>query len=302
MKGIIISIYLICLMSVEGFVSVNTRYVNDIRTSKPRCYEIIPKNQNINKKEFVRDHIVQFPSTLQMTASPLGLAALTGVISGGFFSGGLHAIAGPDHLAALLPRCCGQRWFRAGPIGALWGMGHGITATLLGVAAFALKNRLSNVPKLPSLLGGASQFLEIAVGVSLVFIGLMGIREAREWAGEISEIQPQSLSAAAVEVGPKSTKKRAVILNGLLHGLSWDGAPSLAPALAVTTWRGNISFLLAYACGTAATMALTTTLVGEGTRKAGEALNRPDIPQKISLVSSWVAILIGVLWVGFAVC
>jgi hypothetical protein len=57
---------------------------------------------------------------------------------------------------------------------------------------------------------------------------------------------------------------------------------------------------MAYAFGTMSAMALTTTLIGEGTRRAGQVFNRPDIPQKLSLGSSVVAILIGIIWCGLA--
>jgi cytochrome c biogenesis protein CcdA len=146
----------------------------------------------------------------------------------------------------------------------------------------------------------ASSATEIAVGLSLVVIGLLGIKEAREWSSEIEQVQPQSLSAAAADAGMKQTPNRAVLFNGLLHGFSWDGAPSLAPALAVATWRGNLAFLFAYACGTMGAMAIATTLIGEGTRRAGEVFNRPDIPQKLSLGSSVLAIAIGVVWCALA--
>jgi len=249
-------------------------------------------------------------SALRMSAAAApvlkaGVGAIAGAVSGGLFAGGLHAIAGPDHLAALLPRTCGQRWYRAGRIGALWGMGHGVSATIIGVLAFALKNRLSNVGGgVSSLLNGASSALEIAVGGSLIVIGLMGMKEAREWKVELEEPPTQSLSAAVVTSDVagtmKTSQKRAVVFNGLLHGFSWDGAPSLAPAIAVATWRGNITFLLAYALGTILTMALTTTLIGEGTRRAGQVLQRPDIPQKLSFASSIIAIAVGVFWCTLA--
>lgn len=245
-------------------------------------------------------------SDLRMSAAAVGttITAIAGACTGGFMAGGLHAIAGPDHLAALIPRCCGQRWYNAGRTGLLWGMGHGLSATILGITAFALKNRLSASSRfLTKVLHGASSALEIAVGVSLVVIGLLGIKEAREWDEEEAALVAggQSLSAAAAEPVPETgLQKRAVIFNGLLHGFSWDGAPSLLPALAVATWRGNVTFLLAYALGTMVTMAVATTLVGEGTRQAGKLFNRPDIPQKLSLVSSAIAILIGLFWVGIA--
>eukprot|EP00544_Gedaniella_sp_CCMP2646_P010151 CAMPEP_0202480696 /NCGR_PEP_ID=MMETSP1361-20130828/576_1 /ASSEMBLY_ACC=CAM_ASM_000849 /TAXON_ID=210615 /ORGANISM="Staurosira complex sp., Strain CCMP2646" /LENGTH=296 /DNA_ID=CAMNT_0049108149 /DNA_START=85 /DNA_END=975 /DNA_ORIENTATION=+ len=239
-------------------------------------------------------------SSLQMVSPGVAVAAVTGAITGGLFAGSLHAISGPDHLAALLPRCCGQRWYRAGRIGALWGMGHGVSATLIGVLAFGLKNRIKNVNAIQGMFRYASSATEIAVGLSLVVIGLLGIKEAREWSSEIEHVQPQSLSAAAADAGMKQTPNRAVLFNGLLHGFSWDGAPSLAPALAVATWRGNLAFLFAYACGTMGAMAITTTLIGEGTRRAGEVFNRPDIPQKLSLGSSVLAIAIGVVWCALA--
>lgn len=215
---------------------------------------------------------------------------------------GIHA--GPDHLAALLPRCSGQRWYRAGPVGALWGVGHGIAATILGASAFALKATLRNNQHSAwkTLLSGASHLTEIALGLSLIVIGIMGIREAREWEEDLSGVTPQSLSAAAADLsGAKTATRGAVIFNGLLHGFSWDGAPSLAPSLAVATWSGNLAFLTAYAAGTIATMAIVTTLVGEGTRKAGQFFQRPDIPQKFSLFSSMLAILIGSIWIGLAI-
>lgn len=228
-------------------------------------------------------------------AAPVGAAAAMGVISGGILGGALHAIAGPDHLAALLPKCCGQRWYRAGRIGAMWGMGHGISATILGLTAFGLKSRIANMPSVKGVLVGVSSAMEIAVGFSLILIGLLGVKEAREWEEEI-EASPQSLSAAATEAGVKTAQKRAVIFNGILHGFSWDGAPSLAPAIAVATWRGSLSFLLAYAVGTMGAMTITTTLIGEGTRRAGELFNRPDIPQKLSLFSSILAMGVGIFW------
>lgn len=231
------------------------------------------------------------------------VAAVGGLIAGGAFAGGLHAIAGPDHLAALLPRTVGQRWYRAGRTGALWGIGHGISVTLLGTLGFLLKSKISMTSGFGKVLHGASHCLEAAVGISLVVIGLLGMKEAKEWETELEESGSlNSLSAAAApedHVMPFG-RNRSIVFNGLLHGFSWDGAPSLAPALAVASWRGNLAFLLSYGLGTMVTMALTTTLVGEGTRRAGQIFHRPDLPQKLSFFSSILAMLVGIVWTGLA--
>lgn len=157
--------------------------------------------------------------------------------------------------------------------------------------------------------------MEIAVGLSLIVIGIMGLKEARDFKFEFEEpIEPKRQTShnlsAAVNVAltdtdndlKSSTSKvpalrtRAILLNGVLHGFSWDGAPSLAPALALMTWGHTITFLSSYAFGTMITMAFVTTLIGEGTRQASQIFQRPDLPQKFSFASSILAISIGIVW------
>merc|ERR1712176_854776 len=119
-----------------------------------------------------------------------GIAAVTCAITGGLAGGSLHAITGPDHLAALIPKCCGKRWFTAVRVGAVWGIGHGISSLILGISAYALKNHLNNIHKIRTLLSGASHLLEVAVGLSLLLVGVMGIREAREWEEDNNALSP----------------------------------------------------------------------------------------------------------------
>jgi len=275
--------------SVDAFATSKPVATNLFSRSleEARSLDSISK-QSHNAFEFMNDR--------QRTSINMTPAALLGITSGGLLGGALHAIAGPDHLAALLPRCCGQRWWRAARVGALWGTGHGISATILGLVAFGLKNRFTSMQGVAGLLHGASSAMEVAIGASLIVIGLLGMKEAREWKEEMETVVPISLSAAAVEQGVKSSQKSAVIFNGFLHGFSWDGAPSLAPALAVATWRGSISFLLAYGLGTTIAMTIATTFIGESTLRAGEILDRPDIPQKLSMISSVLAMGVGVAW------
>ncbi|CAJ1961773.1 unnamed protein product [Cylindrotheca closterium] len=294
----------LCLLlsTASAFTTGNTRILNRPLTTSPSSSLKLETSSRRNASPIMTKQRSRTTSSTQLQMGAVPVGAFAGILTGGLFAGGLHAIAGPDHLAALLPRCCGQRWYKAGKVGALWGMGHGVSAIILGVLAFGLKAQVQKAPGVKSLLTGASHVMEIAVGLSLVVIGAMGIKEAKEWEEENPPgTTANSLSAAASpEVGVAEAQKRAVIFNGLLHGFSWDGAPSLAPALAVANWGGNIVFLTSYALGTMATMAVTTTLVGEGTRRAGEIFNRPDIPQKLSFFSSILAIVIGLIWCGLA--
>lgn len=272
-------------ISVDGFVTPNPLKSAGIGEALPKSAPVAQPFTN----SFKQYELSNGRENTRINMSP---ATAMGITTGGILGGALHAIAGPDHLAALLPRCVGQRWYRAGRVGALWGTGHGISAAVLGLLAFGLKNRISLPVK---FLHSASSAMDIAVGASLVIIGLLGMKEAREWKEEI-EVMPQSLSAAATEQGTKSSQKRVVLFNGFLHGFSWDGTPSLAPALAVATWRGSLSFLLAYGLGTTIAMTIATVVIGESTLRAGELFGRPDLPQKLSMISSILAMGVGLFW------
>jgi len=239
----------------------------------------------------------------------------------------------------------------------VWGFGHGLSATLIGLLGYAFKSGLLGSRILDTLLirsgggGGTSLYfiqhhagsvMEFTIGISLIIIGLLGIKEAREWDGsdhhinnddttptatsiststasvvadETAVVQQPSTSSSATsshhrhqhhtyDVLPKEyapTRKRAVLLNGILHGFSWDGAPSLAPAVAISTLRGSLTFLLSYTIGTMGAMALATSLIGEGTKRMSGRLDMPNLPMVLSLWSSALALFVGVIWCILAV-
>jgi cytochrome c biogenesis protein CcdA len=187
-------------------------------------------------------------------------------------------------------------------LGATWGLGHGCSAMFLGIVAFALKGSIHIFPEKLKFLLKLGHLTEAAVGASLVLIGAVGIKEnidsAREEeeakkSGEASQIENEDMPVAAVRM--KSAK--ALFANGLLHGFSWDGAPSLAPALAMSSWRSALAFLLSYCIGTMAAMSLTAGAFGEFSMRLGKAANNPDLPRNLSIGSSIVAIVIGVYWI-----
>ena len=108
--------------------------------------------------------LVHVPLTKHFLASTSVIVSfLSPTIAGGLLSGGLHAISGPDHLAALLPPSVGKPGWYGLKLGATWGFGHAISAVSLGLCAFFLKGRISSQFQFFQKL---SAFTEIAVGVS----------------------------------------------------------------------------------------------------------------------------------------
>ena len=45
---------------------------------------------------------------------------------------------------------------------------------------------------------------------------------------------------------------------------------------------------------------IDATAIGEGTVRAGKLFQRPDLPQKLSIVSSVIATVVGLVWCGQA--
>ena len=89
-------------------------------------------------------------------------------------SGSLHALTGPDHLAALLPSIFGKRWALSSAIGVVWGTGHGLTASVMGLICFLLRGRVISDDFFVSF----AYFTDFAVGITLMIIGVMGLNES----------------------------------------------------------------------------------------------------------------------------
>eukprot|EP01041_Mallomonas_annulata_P010725 gene10725-22403_t len=284
MRNCLVSIFLFNLVSVSPFTSNNLKFPSFPRSK----YEIAPCNR-------VSISSSQRSTSMSSSANPIALLAVSSlkrivnpIVYGGLLSGSLHAVTGPDHLAALLPPSVGQRWWYGMRIGAIWGFGHGISATLIGLCAFLLKGRVSTKLK---FLERMSSLAESVVGLSLVAIGLVGMKE-------VYDSRPEAQSDSNSEEQATTPKTNmAIFLNGILHGFSWDGAPSLAPALAMTSLRSALSFFLSYCVGTITVMSLVAGGVGECTVRLGKAFNSPELPRKLSFVSSLVAIAIGLFWI-----
>ena len=210
---------------------------------------------------------------------------------------------GPDHLAALIAPSVGKSGLHGLKIGALWGVGHGFTAISLGLSAYFLKGQFTGRLAVVSKL---STVAESIVGLSILYIGLMGIKESRDAELEADHSHQDhqhsnlnnsdsqsSISDGTLNSRTSTTSYRAILANGMLHGFSWDGVPSLAPAVTMSSWTGALSFLSAYSLGTIVAMSLAAGTMGELSTRVGKASNNPDLPRKLSFASSVAAVTIG---------
>jgi hypothetical protein len=242
---------------------------------------------------------------------------------GGTLAGSLHAVTGPDHLAALLPLSIGRRWWTACYTGLYWGLGHGIGAALVGLLAFLVRGALH--------LETLCTYMEALVGLSILIIGVNGVIEAREWqreadAAALAEAAMASRTGAAVDgsaaaprtpagddpeletvpayglvsalsQAPKRQSVASTLLTGILHGCSGSGhLLGVMPALAMPSMTCALTYLSAFGLGTMLAMSSFTGIVGELSVQMGERLQQPDVPAKLALGTSLFACVMGVAW------
>ena len=216
------------------------------------------------------------------------------IVGGGTLSGGLHALSGPDHLAALLPFILGQKWLNAAHYGLIWGFGHGLTTSMMGVLGFYVKDSLLANKLIPQL----TNLADYAVGVTLILIGVMGVFES--WQTNLVEktaecdvvndvVESCTVTPNEIEpVTPKASSNSLSILltifaNGCFLGMSWDGIPSLAPTLSLFSWQLLFAFLVSYCIGTVLTIGIASGFIGESTKWLSTVTSE-DLPRKLACI------------------
>jgi len=214
------------------------------------------------------------------------------IILGGALAGGLHAVSGPDHFPALLPRCLGKPWLPAAKVGGLWGLGHAISAMGMGLVAYFIKEKsFTSSGWMAKLAFG----VDIAIGLSLVVIGFLSLQEAkgRDFQKDIVEADHQAHEKQS------AVMKMNMVINGIFHGLALDGIPTLMPVLGASSVAAAVTFLLSYGAGVIAAMTMATVFIGHGTRSIAQ--NSAFDLGKLIRGSAIAAIVIGFAWFGRAV-
>ncbi|BAT91031.1 hypothetical protein VIGAN_06233300 [Vigna angularis var. angularis] len=207
----------------------------------------------------------------------------------GFFAGCLHTLSGPDHLAALAPLSIGRSRMESAAVGALWGCGHDAGQVIFGLIFLLLKDRLH---------------IEIirtwgtrVVGLTLLVIGAMGIKEASEVPTPCVALENGECDVNVYESrdsNPVVGKKKigfATFATGIVHGLQPDALMMVLPALALPSRVAGAAFLIMFLFGTVVAMGSYTVFIGS----CSEALKDrvPRITEKLTWASSLVAIALG---------
>ncbi|KAL1215678.1 Chloroplast protein FOR GROWTH AND FERTILITY 1 [Cardamine amara subsp. amara] len=147
----------------------------------------------------------------------------------GFLAGCLHTLSGPDHLAALAPLSIGRTRMESAAVGALWGCGHDAGQVIFGLLFLLLKDRLH----IEVLQTWGTRI----VGLTLVIIGAMGIKEASEIPEPCVALETDiSMVSTEKEALPLPKKKKigfATFATGVVHGLQPDALMIVLPALAL---------------------------------------------------------------------
>ncbi|HEX5758077.1 MAG TPA: High-affinity nickel transporter [Thermoanaerobaculia bacterium] len=197
--------------------------------------------------------------------TPLAAMALAGLTAGL-----VHALSGPDHLAAVAPLALagGRRW-RAG---LLWGAGHSAGLAAVAVAALTLRGLLP--------LEKLSSWSERLVGAALVAVGVWGLLKA--------------FRGARRAAPPPAGAARAAFSIGALHGFAGSShLLGLLPALALPA-AASALYVGGFALGTVAAMGAFSSLVGAAAPRAAAA-GRRAYPLLLG-ASSAAAVLVGGWW------
>lgn len=219
----------------------------------------------------------------------------------GWIAGGIHALSGPDHLAAVVPLAI-RRPQAATHAGLRWGLGHALGVGLLATLALWLRTIVA--------IELWSAWAERLVGVALVGVGLFALRSAlrsrlhthiHEHSGTRHahvHVHATDQAHAPRSGGDAVHEHRHVAFGiGALHGIAGTAhLVAILPALALPSAAQTSAYLLGY--GTGATLAMGLFGAGVGRMSRGRELEGTLAYRTLLSSAGVAAIAIGAVWIA----
>ncbi|MEL6349916.1 MAG: hydantoin utilization protein A [Myxococcota bacterium] len=217
-------------------------------------------------------------------------------IFAGAVAGAAHVVSGPDHLAALAPLAL-KSPRRAVRVGALWGLGHGMSVLALGVVGQLFRGLVD--------IEAFSMWSETAVGFLLIVIGLWAFRSAARLHVHVHHHHHDGDTHQHIHVHVDEPQHRdeshdnhghAALWVGALHGAAGSGhLLGVLPSLALGPVMAAV-YLTAYLIAAIAAMSTFSLGIAFAARRGG-----PRMIPTIMRATALAAVVVGVAWIGRSV-
>jgi len=222
----------------------------------------------------------------------------------GILASVLHVVSGPDHLAAITPLAI-ETQKKVWRIGLFWGLGHLAGMIVIGVL-FLLFKELIPVESI-------SEHSELLVGVVLIGVGLWAIyrifykgkkhKHPHVHGGDRPYIHVHDHEHGTNPLEHGHTHSKSLRQNswssffiGVLHGLAGIAHfLLLLPVLGFENQLQGVGYILGFALGTVAAMAVYAYTLGRLTRYSKKS-PQTNMVLGIRIVGALFAILVGVFW------
>lgn len=228
---------------------------------------------------------------------------LTFPLTAGLVAAILHVLAGPDHLAAVLPFAIESKK-KAWKVGLFWGIGHLLGMLLIGVLFMLFKDLIP--------VESISEHSEQLVGLVLIGIGVWSIIRIFKTQKKHKHIHVHTESEPVIhehshdhahEVThehkhPEQAKQSTIasLGIGLLHGLAGVAHFLLfLPILGFESEMDSVLYILGFALGTVIAMVAFAFVIGRATALSNTSHN-PAFFNGIRLAGGLIAIVVGVYW------
>lgn len=217
------------------------------------------------------------------------LPQIIGILTTGFLLGIQHSFE-PDHVAAVstfATRAGGLK--KSAWIGALWGLGH--TSVLLLVGLLVLLFRIS-IPQ------AFSQFFEFLVGVMLLYLGLLLLKNI--WIDKVHihkhhHGQTSHTHFHSHKKGAEHQHAHRSFFVGMIHGLAGSAGVVLLILASISSITEGVLFILTFGLGSILGMAASGMIIS---LPLILGVTRPQFGKHLTSAIALVSVSLGIKILG----